>query len=105
MTTAGGVPTITDRSNAAAVASLVVGIVGVVFGFFPFLGLILGILAIVFAYMGFKRAEASGTGRGLAIAGLVLGIIARVFGLLFFLVFREVADKVVDLEKQLDELQ
>jgi hypothetical protein len=28
-----------------------------------------------------------------------------VFGLLFFLVFREVADKVVDLEKQLDELQ
>lgn len=89
-----------QRGNGAAVASLVLGIVGVVFLFFPFVGVLLGILAIVFAYMGFKRAEASGTGRGLAIAGLVLGIISTVFGVLLLAVFREVVEQYGDLQVQ-----
>jgi hypothetical protein len=83
----------------------VLGIVGVVFAFFPILGLILGILAVVFGYLGLKRAAASGYGRGFAIAGLVLGIIATVLGLLFVVVLREVVDKVGDLQGQLEDLQ
>jgi len=98
-------PTATGGSNGPAVASLVLGIVGVVFAFFPILGLILGILAVVFGYLGLKRAAASGYGRGFAIAGLVLGIIATVLGLLFVVVLREVVDKVGDLQGQLEDLQ
>ena len=104
-TAPGALPTTAPKTNGSAVASLVLGIVGVVLGFFPFFGLILGILAIVFAYLGFRRAEATGTGRGFAIAGLVLGIIASVFGLLLVAVFREVSDQVGDIQKQLEELE
>ena len=73
------------------------GIVGAVFLFFPFVGVFLGILAIVFAYVGFKRADVTGSGRGLAVAGLVLGIVAAVFGLLFLAVFNEVVEQFGDL--------
>jgi len=86
-----------SQSNGPAVASLVLGIVGAVFLFFPFVGVFLGILAIVFAYVGFKRADVTGSGRGLAVAGLVLGIVAAVFGLLFLAVFNEVVEQFGDL--------
>jgi hypothetical protein len=84
-------------SNGPAVASLVLGIVGMALLFVPFIGVLLGILAVVFGYMGMKRAEANGGGRGLAIAGLVLGIVAAAFGLLFVIVFNQILDRFRDL--------
>lgn len=94
-----------QQSNAPATASLVLGIVGVVLGFLPFMGLLLGLLAIVFAYLGFKRAEAAqGSGRGLAVAGLVLGIIAAVMGILFIAVFQKVAQEIGDLRDGLEPI-
>ena len=65
--------------------------------FVPFIGVLLGILAVVFGYAGMKRAEATGGGRGLAIAGLVLGIVAAAFGLLFVIVFNQILDRFRDL--------
>jgi uncharacterized membrane protein len=82
------------QTNGSAVASIVLGIVGLVISAFPIVGLVLGVLAIAFAHMGFNRAEVLGTGRGFAIAGLVLGVIATVVGLLVLVVFREVVDQV-----------
>lgn len=90
----GAAAPVLHQINGPAVASLVLGIVGLVISAFPILGLVLGVLAIAFAYLGFKRAEVLGTGRGFAIAGLVLGVIATVVGLLVLVVFREVADQV-----------
>jgi len=90
----GAIAPVLHQTNGPAVASLVLGIVGLVISAFPILGLVLGVLAIAFAYLGFKRAEVLGTGRGFAIAGLVLGVIATVVGLLVLVVFREVADQV-----------
>ncbi|MDQ3662813.1 MAG: DUF4190 domain-containing protein [Actinomycetota bacterium] len=61
------------ETNGFAVASLVCGILGVVF---PFIPLVPSILAVVFAGRGKRQIEASGglqTGRGLAVAGQVLG--------------------------------
>lgn len=70
------------RTNGLAVASLVLGIVGLLlcFVFIPW------ILAIVFGIIAIKQCgeDPSYTGRGLAVAGLVLGIIAAVFVALVF---------------------
>ena len=84
-------------SNGPAIASLVLGIVGIALGFVPFAGILLGILAVASGSMGLKRAEATGDGRGLAIAGLVLGIIAAASGLMFVVVFNQIVDRFGDL--------
>ena len=61
------------ETNGLAVASLVCGILGVVF---PFIPLIPSVLAVIFAGRGKRQIDSSGglqTGRGLAVAGQVLG--------------------------------
>ena len=63
-----------SRSNGKATAALVLGLVGLVlFGF------ILGLLAMVFAFIAIKEMEsappATFSNRGSATAGLILGII------------------------------
>ncbi|MDF3301235.1 DUF4190 domain-containing protein [Streptomyces tropicalis] len=79
MTGHGSSPTApsTSRTNGLAVASLVLGIIGV----FLF-NIILGPLAIVFGAVGLRKAPAKG-GAGMAKAGIVLGIVDLVvFGAL-----------------------
>ncbi|WP_175411247.1 DUF4190 domain-containing protein [Streptomyces sp. TRM64462] len=69
-------------ANGMGTAGLVCGIIGIVLNVtiaFWFVGLILGILAIIFGAVGkgkVKRGEA--TNKGAANAGLVMGIIATV---------------------------
>ncbi len=70
-----------------AVASLVLGIVGLVFdlvsvGVFGWLGAILGIIGIILGALGRKKTPDK---KGMATAGLVLSILALIFGLLLYL--------------------
>jgi hypothetical protein len=70
-----------------AVASLVLGIVGLVFsivsvGVFGWIGAILGIIGIILGALGRKKTPDK---KGIATAGLVLSILALVFGLLLYL--------------------
>lgn len=61
------------KTNGKSIAALVLGILAVVL---PYIGLIIGIIAIVFANIAFKEIKRNGDqGRGLAIAGLVCGIV------------------------------
>ena len=68
------------RTNGLAVASLVLGIVGILlcFIFIPW------ILAIVFGLIAMKQCneDPTYTGKGLAVAGLVLGLVAGALVLL-----------------------
>ncbi len=68
-----------QRTNGLAVASLVLGIVGVILCvlFIPW------ILAIIFGAIGIKQCnnDPTYTGKGLAVAGLVLGLISAVITL------------------------
>jgi hypothetical protein len=69
-----------------AVASMVLGIVGIVFIWVPFLGLIAGVLAVILgavALNGVKSGQAGGG--GMAITGLVLGIVDSALWLLLIL--------------------
>jgi hypothetical protein len=66
-------------SNGLAVASMVLGIVGLVFAFIPFIGVIawpLVILGIIFGGIGISKAnEVPGAPKGMAIAGLTCSIV------------------------------
>ncbi|CAN5174075.1 hypothetical protein BH20ACT24_BH20ACT24_01840 [soil metagenome] len=65
------------KTNGLAIASLVLGIVGILIQLFG----IVPILAIVLGFVGKNQIDQSGgvqRGRGMAIAGIVLGIIGIV---------------------------
>lgn len=57
-----------------AIAGLVLGILGFVFWWFPFLGLVVSVLGIVLCAVSRKKSV-----NGLSTAGLVIGILATVF--------------------------
>ena len=71
-----------SRTNGMAVASLVLGIVGIVLCVF----FVPWVLAIVFGVIGIRQcnADPSYTGRGMAIAGLVLGLVSAALIVLIF---------------------
>jgi uncharacterized membrane protein len=72
-------------SNGMAVASLVIGIVAIVFGiwspipfiglFFAFLGGLPALLAVILGHVGFSASKRVGVGRGNSLAGLVMGYV------------------------------
>jgi Domain of unknown function (DUF4190) len=67
----------TKRTSGLSISAMILGILGLVFVWAPFLGFVLGILGIIFGGigMGQTRRDLNLGGRGMAIAGLVCGII------------------------------
>lgn len=67
-------------SNGMGVTGLVTGIVGASLAWVPGLGIILGILGVVFGSLGWYYAnQGRATNKGMSIAGLTLGIFAIAF--------------------------
>jgi hypothetical protein len=74
-----------QQGNGMAVAGLVLGIIGLVLCWFPFVGWLLALLGIIFGGLGMGKAnKLEGRGKGMAIAGLALGIVALLLGLVIF---------------------
>lgn len=71
----------TDPGRGQAIASLVLGIIGLVFAFVPVCGapfaIVLGIIGTIMGAIGQK----SRTAHGMAIAGLIMSIIALVLSI------------------------
>lgn len=71
------------QMSGACVASLVLGVVSLVFFPFGYLAFVAGAAAVVFGIIGVGRAnKGTVSGRGLAVAGMVLGAVGLVFALL-----------------------
>jgi hypothetical protein len=71
-----------------AISSLVLGIIATVFGFFgyyAFIGIILGIVGIVLGAIGGKKMKSVGASSGMATAGLVLSIIGTILSSILFI--------------------
>lgn len=68
------------ESNGLAVAALVLGIIGLVLVWVPFLSWVLGILSIIFGSIGLKKEVKT----GMAKAGLILGVITIVVKIAFW---------------------
>ncbi len=67
-----------NQSNGLAVASLVLGIVGLVLTITVWVGPICDVLAIVFGALARQRMPAGAPNRGMATAGFILGIVGLV---------------------------
>jgi hypothetical protein len=79
-------------SNGFAVAAMVLGIVGAVFGLIPLtapVAFICGLLGVIFGLIGISRARKVGVGMGMGVAGLVLGIVAVVLSIVGFVIVDE----------------
>ena len=76
------------ETNNNSVISLTVGILSL---FIPFLGLILGVIGIVYSRIAFKQInKRNGKGTGLATAGLIcsiVGVIIQLFMVLGYVAF------------------
>lgn len=77
-----------QRSNGFAVASLVLGIVGLVLTITVVLGLICDVLAVVFGALGRTRARDGAENGSLATAGMILGLVGLGLLLALVIVFR-----------------
>jgi hypothetical protein len=75
---------VTKKSNGMATASLILGIISIVTGFFGWLGIICGLLAIIFAIVAKNKIKADpalASSKGAATGGLVTGIIGLLIGI------------------------
>ena len=70
-------------SNGMAIAALVLGIVSLVLFFACGAGILAGLLAVVFGFIGMSKAKEIGKGRGMGLAGLILGLVGIIGGILF----------------------
>lgn len=78
------------QSNGLATAGLVVGLIGAVFSFIPFVGTVAWVLApigLVLSVVGLVKSRSARSGRGKAIAGIVLSVVALVMCVLYTAVF------------------
>lgn len=67
-----------NKSNGLSTASWILGIIGFVFNWIPFFGImvwILAILSIIFGSVGIYRASKRKVGMAGGIVGLILGIV------------------------------
>ena len=72
--------------NGMGVAALVVGIIALLFSWFPGVGL-LGVVAIILGIVGLSRVrKRMATNRGMSIAGIVLGALATIIGIIVLII-------------------
>lgn len=78
------------RSDGLCIAGMVLGIVGLVFFWIPFLPLPCGILGVVFGGIGMRNVQQKPgelTGGGMGVAGIVTGILAVIGGIIMLAVY------------------
>ena len=71
------------------IASLILGIISLVFAWIPCVGvyaLIPAILGLIFGIVGMVKSKKTGEGKGISIAGLVLNILAMTVAILWGLI-------------------
>jgi hypothetical protein len=74
-----------QSGNGMGIAGGVIGIVGLVLCWIPYLGIILGALGVIFGAVGVQRANhmPGAPGKGMSIAGIVTGGIALALNIIF----------------------
>lgn len=71
--------------NGMGVGGFVTGLLGLIFCWFPWLGIVLSIIGVALGGVGLSQGKKRGAPTGLAIAGLVCGIIGLAVSLVFII--------------------
>lgn len=62
-----------SKDNTTAVVSMVLGIISVILCWVPIIGLVLGVVSLIFATKGLKKSRIINKGKGFSIAGISCG--------------------------------
>lgn len=91
-------------SNGFAVAALVLGIISILMFWTFGIGVVVGVLAVVFGILGRNRAkEMAGDGKaGLATAGLITGALGVLAGIAFIVLIVVAAEELDDFDFNTD---
>ncbi len=87
-----------------AIAGMVLGILSIPFVFIPFIGIVLGILGLIFGIVGRNRSQSNPAlgGKGMAIAGIVTGIIGAILSAVIIVIgivaVNELGNQLEDIE-------
>ena len=73
-----------NESKGMAIASMVLGILGLVFWCVPILNLILAVLALIFGIVVMHKKS---SGKGMGIAGFVCGILGTLWGIYYIICY------------------
>lgn len=76
-----------SNDNTIAIASMVLGIIGVITCWIPVVGLVLGIVALVLSIKGMKNAKYTNKGKGFSIAGLSCGAVGTTLSVIYLFVW------------------
>jgi heme/copper-type cytochrome/quinol oxidase subunit 2 len=93
-----------------AVAALVLGIIGLLFSWTVFLGIV-AVLAVIFGVLGRNRAkrEPAVGGGGMALAGLICGIIGVIIAVAILIIgivaTDEISNDLEELNEQIEQQQ
>lgn len=74
-------------TNGMGVAGFVTGLLGLIFCWVPWLGILLAIVGVVLSGAGMSQGRKKGQSTGLAIAGLVCGIIALIPAVIIMVIY------------------
>lgn len=81
------------RTDGLCVAGMVLGIIGLVLFWIPYLAIPCGILGIILGSIGIKNVQNEPqlkTGQGMGVAGLVTGILALVGGIVMIVIYASI---------------
>ncbi|MDT5068550.1 MAG: hypothetical protein QOK02_4705 [Mycobacterium sp.] len=88
-------PPPTGPKNGLGIAALVAAVIGLVFCWSVFGGVVLGVVAVILGIVGYGRAKrGQATNAGVAIAGIVLGALAVIVSLAFIPIWMGVFSEV-----------
>lgn len=92
--------------NGLGVTALVLGIIGAVTFFTVWMGIVLGVLALIFGLVGLSKArKGMATNKGVALAGTILGGIAVVVSVVWLVVVVMAVKSVSDeIQKEVDKV-
>jgi len=72
-----------QQGNGLAVAGMVLGILGLVLCWVPFIGWLIAVVGVILGAIGWSKANKTGKNKGMAIAGVVCGIVGLAIGVIF----------------------
>lgn len=75
------------QQNGKGTAGFVCGLVGLVFCWVPWFGVILAIVGLALSGAGISQSNKTGQSKGLAVAGLVCSIVALIPAIILLVIF------------------
>ena len=87
-----------------AIAGFIVGLIGLLTFWVPYLGAVLSIVGLILSILGMRAANERNAPKGFAIAGLVCSIIGVLLGVFWTIVFSIAVDEADQALDDLDDL-